>query len=69
MKWLTPAGSTQHTADGRYCIVQANSQDWVAYELTPFGSAKDLATRPTDEEARTVCEDYDREMMAFRRAG
>ena len=69
MKWEKPQGSTQHTTDGRYCIVQANSQHWVAYEMTPFGAAKDLATKPTDAEARTVCEDYEREMVAMRRAG
>lgn len=67
MKWEKPQGSTQHTTDGRYCIVQANSQDWVAYELTAFGAAKDLATKPTDEDARKVCEAYEAQLTASHR--
>ena len=45
MKWDPPQGSTQHTADGRYAIVQANSQDWIAYKLTPYGTGEDLWAR------------------------
>lgn len=67
MKWEKPQGSTQHTADGRYCIVQANSQHWVAYELTPFGAAKDLATKQSDEEARQACEAHEAQLTATHR--
>lgn len=60
MKWDKPNGSTQATSDGRYNIVQANSQDWVAYLFTPFGHAETLGERKSDEEARQCCEDHAR---------
>lgn len=67
MKWEKPQGSTQHTTDGRYCIVQANSQDWVAYQLTPYGTGKDLGTRPSDAEARTLCDLYETQLQTEHR--
>lgn len=67
MKWEKTQGSTQHTTDGRYCIVQANSQDWIAYELTAFGAAKDLATRDSDLKARAVCEAHEAMLTAGHR--
>lgn len=67
MKWDKPQGSTQHTTDGRYAIVQANSRDWIAYEITPFGTGRDLATKPTDEEARAVCEAHEAQLVAAHR--
>ena len=69
MKWLPPQGSTQGTADERYVIVQANSKDWIAYALTPFATSDELAVKPSAAEAREVCEDHEREMVAMRRAG
>lgn len=62
MKWLPPSGSTQHSADGRYVVVQANSQDWIAYQLHAT-TAKDLGTRDTDEKARAVCEAHEAQLM------
>ena len=69
MKWLPVDGSVQHgigAAGRRYSVVQANSQDFVAYEL---GSTTgiDLGTKPTVEEAREVCEDRERYMESMRR--
>lgn len=69
MNWLPPNGSTQGTKCGRYVIVQANNQDWIAYALTPYGTGDDLGKKASDAEARTVCEDHEREMLALRRAG
>lgn len=69
MKWEKPTGSTQHSSDGCFCIVQANSMDWIAYALTPYGTGEELGVRPTDEAARSCCEDHEREMTALRRAG
>lgn len=55
MKWLPQQGSSQHSEDGRYCIVQ-DSQQWIAYALTPYGTGDEVAIRPTDAEARTACD-------------
>ena len=55
MKWDKPTGCTQHTSDGRYCIMAANSKDWVAY-LLGYTCANDLGTRNSDEDARQLCE-------------
>ena len=68
MKWDKPNGSVQWSTCRKFCIVQANSMDWIAYEMG-LTTGKELAVRPTDEAARTACEDYEREMTALRRAG
>lgn len=68
MKWDPPNGSVQYSADRKFCIVHANSKDWIAYEME-VTTAKELDVKPTDEEARTVCEDFAREMTALRRSG
>jgi hypothetical protein len=60
MKWEKPNGSTQVSSDGMYCIVHANSQHWVAYELTKFSTGNELGVRSTDELARQCCEDHAR---------
>lgn len=60
MKWEKPTGSTQHSSDGNYCIVQANSQDWVAYRMH-FTTAHDLGARKSEAEARQCCEDHARQ--------
>jgi hypothetical protein len=67
MKWDKPQGATQHSADGRYCIVQANSQDWIAYQLTPYGTGKDLGTRDSDVKARGLCEAHEAQLRAAHR--
>lgn len=56
MKWLPPAGSTQHSADGRYVVVHATDTNWIGYELTPYGTGEELGVKPTDAEARTLCD-------------
>jgi hypothetical protein len=66
VKWDKPEGSTQRTADGRYCIVQANSQDWIAY-LMGYTTAKDLGTRDSDLKARAVCEAHEAQLQAAHR--
>lgn len=68
MKWDKPQGSTQATTDGRYVIVQANSQDWVAY-LMGYTTAKDLGTRDSDVKARELCESHESHLIdAHRRS-
>lgn len=62
MKWLNPNGATQHTADHRYAVVQATEHNWVAYELGPT-TGVELGVKPTDEQARQVCEDHERQAM------
>ena len=66
MKWDKPNGSVQQTADGRYVIVQANSQDWVAYQMG-YTCAKDLGTRETDLKARALCEAHESQCVAAHR--
>jgi hypothetical protein len=55
MKWEDKFTTTQHSADRRYAAVEANSTQWVAYWLNPFGSV-DLGTAPDVEGARVLCE-------------
>ena len=66
MKWDKPAGSTQQSSDGRYVIVQANSQDWVAYRMG-YTCAQDLGTSHSDEEARKLCESHESQLQAEHR--
>lgn len=67
MKWLPPTGSTQGTQCGRYVIVQANSKDWVAYDIALSTAARELGVRDTDLRARAVCEAEEARLMASRR--
>ena len=68
MKWEKPNGSVQQTACGRYVIVQANSQDWVAYQMG-FTYANDLGTCKSDEKARECCEAHEKQLIdAHRRS-
>lgn len=77
MKWNKPAGSTQGTCCGNYVIVQANSQQWIAYALSPYATGKELGVVQVDEknpdkapaDAREICESHERELMALRKAG
>lgn len=63
MKWEKPLGSTQTTTDGRYCIVAANSRDWVAYAMA-FATATELGVRDSDLKARACCEAEEARLMA-----
>jgi len=65
VKWNRPTGSVQQTADDRFCIVQATEHNWVAYELGPT-TGVELGVKPTDEQARQVCEDHERQAMRRR---
>lgn len=67
MKWLPPNGSTQSTADGRYVIVHANSQDWVAYDIASGVSGREIGSRKSDADARALCEAAERSLMAATR--
>lgn len=67
MKWLPPNGGTQGTSDGRYVVVQANSQDWIAYDITLSTSAVEIGSRKSDADARALCEAAERSLMAERR--
>ena len=66
MKWENPTGSTQTTSDGRYCIVRATENNWVAY-LMGYTLARDLGTRDTDLKARAVCEAHEAQLTAAHR--
>lgn len=69
MKWEKPTGPVQMSSDGRYTIQHATETNWVAYAIPKYGNGEELGTKPTDAEARQVCEDHEREMVALRRAG
>ena len=60
----SPSGSTQGTADGRYVIVQANSKDWVAYDIGLGTAAQEIGTRNSEADARALCESAERALMA-----
>lgn len=56
MKWLPASRMTQHSADGKYLIVRANSQHWLAYYRGVSGNTHiELGTRHDDEQARACC--------------
>lgn len=67
MKWLAPDGATQGTADGRYVIVEANSKDWVAYDIGLGTAAQEIGTRNSAADARALCESAERALMAVLR--
>lgn len=56
MKWDKPNFPTQHTADKRYCIVQATEGNWIAYRLHAT-TGEELGVKPDPEEARRLCEE------------
>jgi len=66
MKWEKPNGPIQQTADGRYLIMRANSQHWVAY-LLGYTIANDLGTRDSDLKARALCEAHEAQLAAAHR--
>lgn len=66
MKWDRPLGSTQSTTDGRYVIVQANSRDWVAYQMG-YTIVNELGVRDSDLKARACCEAYEAQSTAAHR--
>ena len=71
MKWLPVDGSVQHgigACGRRYSVVNATSQHWVAYQLAiGVGIGEDLGTRDSEEGARGLCEDRERDLEALRR--
>lgn len=66
MKWEKPNGSTQYSADRKYAVTEAITDIFVAYEL---GSTTgiELGMAHTAEEARSICEDHEIQMVALRR--
>jgi len=70
MKWDKPNGAVQHSAHGRYSIVRAveTGPVWIAYSMGPTTAAQ-LGTTNSDELARQICEDDERDLLALRRAG
>ncbi len=69
MKWDKPTGSIQQTKDGRYLIIQANSQHCVAYDLNSYDAPKELGVKSTDAEARTLCDLHETRLQAEHRRG
>lgn len=67
MKWLPQNGSAQGTSCGRYVIVQANSQDWVAYDIAGGTMGREIGSRKSDADARALCEAAERALLAERR--
>lgn len=66
LKWANPAGSTQQTSCGRYCVVGANSQHWVAYEMHAT-TATELGVRGDAEMARACCEAHEASLIEERK--
>ena len=66
MKWLTPVGSTQTTADGQYAVVEAITDHFIAYQLGPT-TGEDLGWSPTQEGGREICEDHERYLQSQRK--
>lgn len=66
MKWLPPNGSTQHSADHKYAVVEAVTAHFVAYQLGPT-TGEDLGWGPTDADAREICEDRERYLQSQRK--
>lgn len=70
MKWDVPDGAVQWSSDRRYHVQRATSGYWIAYAMSAFGTgAEKLGEHNTDEAARQCCDDYERQMLALRRAG
>jgi hypothetical protein len=67
MKWLPPTGSTQGTACGRFVIVQANSKDWIAYDVSLVTAAHEIGSCNNDADARALCEAAERALMSAAR--
>lgn len=67
IKWLPPNGGTQATKCGRYVIVQANSQDWIAYDIAAGTTGQEIGSRKSDADARALCEAAERSLMAATR--
>lgn len=70
MKWDKLDGSVQFSTDKRFSIVRAAETGpiWIAYAMGPT-TGEQLGTTNSDELARTLCEDHEREMTALRRSG
>ena len=66
VKWLPPNGTTQHSIDHKYVVVEANSQQWIGYELGPTAGTE-LGVVKTAEEARQLCEDHETMLQSMRR--
>jgi hypothetical protein len=58
MKWDKVTPPTQHTADKRYCIVQATEQIWIAYRMGPT-TGEEIGAASDEEGARRVCERHE----------
>lgn len=66
MKWLNPHGSNQGTSDGRYAVVQATENNWIAYEMSPYSVGLELGVKPTAEQAKECCEAHEALLVSAR---
>jgi hypothetical protein len=69
MKWLPVDGSVQHglgAGGRRYSVVQANSEDYVAYELMGT-TGEDLGNRKSEQGARELCEERENLHVSLQR--
>jgi hypothetical protein len=64
MKWLPPNGSIQGSADGRYVVVHATENTWIAYDISRTTQFAELGTRSSDSDARALCEAAERALLA-----
>lgn len=55
MKWDKITPPTQHSADRKYCIVQATQEHWIAYRIGST-TGEEIGKGSDDEGARQVCE-------------
>lgn len=70
MKWDKPTGSIQQSHDGCYVIMRATAEpeNWVSYSIPQYDKPAKLGEFKSDAEARTRCEDDERELLALRKA-
>lgn len=55
MKWDKITPPTQHSADRKYCIVQATQEHWIAYRIGST-TGEEIGKGSDDSGARQVCE-------------
>lgn len=69
MKWLPTWGRVQMSACGRYTVQHPNDDGvFIAYSIPTYGKPAKLGEFKSDAEARTRCEDDERELLALRKA-
>lgn len=70
IKWNSPDGGLQHSADNRYCIMRATTdpEQWVAYLFSAFGTTAEKIGEPLSDiqAARKCCEAHEALLVSAR---